>query len=110
MSATPHKSVNPSEQQSGPWPDPEWIERIRIGDVAAFEALVLHYTTRLGAYVYRCIGDRDITQEVVQDLFLWIWRNRHEWEIRGSLATYLYRSARNRALSYSRRQRLERRW
>ena len=95
---------------SGKYSDAEWIARIREGDRRAFEAFVRHYADHLCGFVYNTIGDTDATQQLVQDLFLWIWRNRHQWEIRGALTTYLYRSARNRAISHIRHERLERRW
>jgi RNA polymerase sigma-19 factor, ECF subfamily len=93
-----------------PFTDADWIARIRQGDHHAFESLVRHYGDRLCAFVYHNVRDAESTKELVQDLFLWIWRHRHEWEIRGALTTYLYRSARNRAVSHLRHAGLERRW
>jgi RNA polymerase sigma-70 factor (ECF subfamily) len=93
-----------------PYEELDWIARIRESDHAAFEALVRHYSDHLCAFVYNNTRDVEATKELVQDLFLWIWRHRHEWEIRGELTTYLYRSARNRAVSYMRHARLEQRW
>jgi RNA polymerase sigma-70 factor (ECF subfamily) len=105
---TPDRFASPADW--GIYSDAEWIARIRDGDRGAFEALVKHYADPLCGFVYNTIGDSDATQELVQDLFLWIWQNRLQWEIRGALTTYLYRSARNRAISYVRHERLERRW
>jgi RNA polymerase sigma-70 factor (ECF subfamily) len=93
-----------------PYGDADWVARIRESDRPAFEALVRHYADRLCAFIYNAIHDAEATHELVQDVFLWIWRHRHTWEVRGSLTTYLYRSARNRAVSYARHARLERRW
>jgi RNA polymerase sigma-70 factor (ECF subfamily) len=93
-----------------PFADAEWVARIRESDHAAFESLVRHYADRLCAFVYHSIRDVEATKELVQDLFLWIWRHRHEWDVRGGLTTYLYRSARNRAVSHVRHAGLERRW
>ena len=93
-----------------PYADSEWVARIRESDRAAFEALVRHYSDPLCAFIYNNTRDVEATKELVQDLFLWIWRHRHEWDVRGGLTTYLYRSARNHAVSYVRHDRLERRW
>jgi RNA polymerase sigma-70 factor (ECF subfamily) len=93
-----------------PFADADWVARIRQSDHAAFDALVRHYADRLCAFVYHSTRDVEGTKELVQDLLLWIWRHRHEWEIRGGLTTYLYRSARNRAISYMRHEGLQRRW
>jgi RNA polymerase sigma-70 factor (ECF subfamily) len=93
-----------------PYGDSDWVARIRESDRAAFEALVRHYSDPLCAFIYNNTRDVEATKELAQDLFLWIWRHRHEWDVRGGLTTYLYRSARNRAISYLRHARLERRW
>jgi RNA polymerase sigma-70 factor (ECF subfamily) len=93
-----------------PYSDADWVARIRESDHAAFEALVRWYSDRLCAFIYRSTRDVEATKELVQDLFLWIWRHRHEWDVRGGLTTYLYRSARNRAISYLRHHDLEQRW
>jgi len=103
-------SPRPQRNADAPYSDSDWVARIRESDRGAFEALVRHYADRLCAFVYTAIHDTEATHELVQDVFLWIWRHRHTWEIRGSLTTYLYRSARNRAVSHSRHARLERRW
>jgi len=71
---------------------------------------VRHYSDPLCAFIYNTTRDVEATKELAQDLFLWIWRHRHEWDVRGGLTTYLYHSARNRAISYMRHDRLERRW
>jgi RNA polymerase sigma-70 factor (ECF subfamily) len=93
-----------------PYNDSEWVTRIRESDHGAFEALVHWYSDRLCAFVYGSTRDVEATKELVQDLFLWIWRHRHQWDVRGGLTTYLYRSARNRAISYLRHDNLEQRW
>ncbi len=93
-----------------PYGESDWVARIRESDRAAFEALVRHYSDPLCAFIYNNTRDVEATKELTQDLFLWIWRHRHEWDVRGGLTTYLYRSARNRAISYLRHDRLERRW
>jgi RNA polymerase sigma-70 factor (ECF subfamily) len=103
------RSVN-SQLPDAPYSDLEWIDRIRASDVQAFEALVLHYSKKLCDFVFHSLGDAEATRELVQDLFFWVWRNRHEWQIRGGLTSYLYRSARNRAISHARHARVERDW
>ena len=98
--------VSPSDESR----DRGWIDAIRTGDAAAFEAMFRVYADGLCGFVYRFVGSRDEAQEQVQDLFLWIWDHRHEWEVAGTLKTYLYKAARNRALSRVRHQRVEQRF
>jgi len=44
---------------------------------------------------------------VIQDLFLQLWEQRHEWQPAVPLNIYLFRAARNRAIDHLRHQRVE---
>lgn len=85
-----------------------WIDGTRTGDYKAFDSIFAAYADPLCAYVYGLLQSRDDAQELVQDLFLWIWENRARWEVSGELRTYLYRAARNRAISTIRHRRVQR--
>jgi RNA polymerase sigma-70 factor (ECF subfamily) len=87
--------------------DRAWVAAIRAGDVAAFEAMYRAYKTPLGGYVQHLLGSREAAEEVIHDLFLRLWEQRELWEPPAALNTYLFRAARNRALSYLRHQRVE---
>jgi RNA polymerase sigma-70 factor (ECF subfamily) len=108
------RHVSPSSLGGGPL-DPkgiaarerELIGRTRAGEYEAFDTLFVAYADALCAYVYGLLQSKEDAQEVVQDLFLWIWEHRAEWQVPGELRTYLYKSARNRAISYVRHRRVE---
>lgn len=85
----------------------DWIDGTRAGDYKAFDAMFLAYAERLCAYACGLLRSREDAQEVVQDLFLSIWKNRERWDVPGQLRTYLYHSVRNRAISTIRRRRVE---
>ena len=84
---------------------PEWLERIRAGDAAAFEALFRALAPGLCALATRYIGSRAVAEEIVQDLFFDLWTRRAQLEIGQSLTSYLYVAARHRALNHLRRER-----
>ena len=88
-----------------PYRGPEWVERIRAGDEAAFEALFRALAPGLCALVTRYVASRAVAEEIVQDLFLEVWTHRAELSIDRSIAAYLYTSARNRALNHAKRER-----
>jgi len=87
-----------------------WVVAVRTGDAGAFEEMFTAYAARLAGFVWTYLSSEDECEEIVQDLFLWIWEHRFEWEVPGSLRTYLFRSAANRALSRLRHRRVERRF
>jgi len=85
------------------------VARIRHGDPSAFEAMYLAYYQPLCAFVARCIGERDRSEELVQDLFCRIWEGREAWRpAEATLRGYLFRAARNRALNDLKHRRRER--
>ena len=89
---------------------PEWIERLRQGDEAAFESLFRAFAPGLCGFVARYVDSRAVAEEIVQDLFLTIWRKRATLMIEQSVATYLFTAARNRAVNHLRHERIARRW
>jgi len=87
--------------------DRAWILRVRESDAAAFEEMFRGYGEALCGFVNGYVRSPDEAQELVQDLFLWIWEHRYEREVPGSLRNYLFKSARNRAISRLRHRLIE---
>lgn len=87
--------------------DAEWVRRIRSGDVAAYETLFRAVAPGLSAFLSRYIGSVAGADDLIQDLFLAVWTRRATLEVRGSLRTYLFIAARNRALNYLKHERVE---
>jgi RNA polymerase sigma-70 factor, ECF subfamily len=101
----------PSRQAArrGATPDPTdtlLVERIRTGDAAAFETLVRAHAASLSAFAYAYVDSRAVAEELVQDLFCWLWDHRFETPVPRSVRAYLFGSLRNRALNHLRHQRV----
>lgn len=60
---------------------------------AAFRALFREERDGLFRFLYRLTGNASDAEDLLQDTFLTIWRKRHQFEGRGSLAGYLRRTA-----------------
>jgi RNA polymerase sigma factor (sigma-70 family) len=77
-------------------------------DRDAFIRLFDHFAPRLNAYLQRQGLDSGAAEEVVQDVMATLWRKAALFDPdRSSLATWLYRVARNRRIDLKRRDRLE---
>lgn len=85
---------------------PQWMERIRHGDKGAFEALFEAYAPGLCAYLARYIHSRDEAEDVVQEIFFRLWRQREEIQIAGSISSYLFLAAKHRALDHIRHEKV----
>lgn len=105
--------LNPEQVPKAPRaPDPAardrlLVARIREGDLDAFDALFCAYRDDLGAFVQSIVRSREAAEEIVHDLFLRLWEGRDLWEFEGLVRAYLFRAARNRAISYLRHERAE---
>ena len=80
--------------------DSEIIRRIRQGDTGQFESLFRSSYVSLVRYAKTLIKDHDTAEEIVQDLFFRIWKDRERLQIESSLNGYLYRAVHNRCLHY----------
>jgi RNA polymerase sigma-70 factor (ECF subfamily) len=74
------------------------IEKVKTGDMVAFEQLFRKYYNELCGYAYQYFSDRDTVEDIVQDLFYKLWQKRERLEIRISFRAYLYRAVYNNTL------------
>lgn len=80
--------------------DSALVERIMAGDEDALAALYDRYAGMLYAMLMRILKDAHAAEEVLQDLFLQLWRSAAQFDpSRGSLPAWLLVIGRNRALS-----------
>ena len=86
--------------QPQPLPDSALIERMMAGDEAALSTLYDRYSAMLFGMLMRILRDQQAAEEVLQDMFLQLWRNAAQFDAkRGSLPAWLMVIGRNRAIS-----------
>lgn len=78
------------------------LKLIKQGDQIAFKHLFYQYMDSLERFVTYYIHDREKSQELVLDIFTYIWENRERFEIKLTLKAYLFQAARNKAFTYIR--------
>lgn len=76
------------------------VIKIKKGDIGAFEKLFRHYYEPLCRYAATFTKDNDASEEIVQELFYTLWKERGRLHVFLSVKSYLYRSVRNNALQY----------
>ena len=84
----------------GSYTDEQLIASLRNGDAGAFTEIYERYWDQLLAYTMRAIRRQPDAEDIVQELFVSIWRRRHELEIERALSTYLYNSVRYLAIRH----------
>ncbi len=95
-----------------PWPegkqptDAALMERISQQDSAALETLYDRYGKPVYSLVLRIAQQPASAEEIVQDVFLQLWRRADRFQItQGPLEPWLFTMARNRALDFLRLKR-----
>ncbi len=74
------------------------VERLRTGDTNALEILMDRYASRVYRLAHGITGNEADAEEVMQDVFLTIFRKIHTFEGRSALGSWIYRIATNAAL------------
>ncbi|PWU25062.1 MAG: hypothetical protein C5B48_03210 [Candidatus Rokuibacteriota bacterium] len=69
---------------------PEFLRRLRTGEVAAFEELVAAYQHRVFGVALRMLGSAAEAEEIAQDVFLRAYRALHDFRGDAKLSTWLY--------------------
>jgi RNA polymerase sigma-70 factor (ECF subfamily) len=67
------------------------------GEERAFQELVERYQTRLLNFIYRTIGDRDRAEDLVQEVFIRVYRHLHRFDRSKKFSTWAYTIASNLA-------------
>lgn len=86
------------------------MDQVRDGSAVAFEALLERLWAPLVRFAAWELGDADAARDVVQDSFMYVWRNRHGWRSLGSPRAYLFKIVRNGILDERRRGRTREKW
>jgi len=79
-------------------------QKIQKNDEYAFEELYKAAFKPLLYYACEIIGQQQLAEEVVQDVFLKIWKKRSLLSVRGSVKAYLFQSVHNHSLNTIRKQ------
>ena len=82
--------------------DLDIIKRIKRGDKEIFRKLFDIYYQRLYLYAKSYVEETSVSEDIIQDLFFYIWEKRKELIINSSVSSYLYRAVHNRSIQYLR--------
>ncbi len=84
--------------------DEELIARFQDGDAYAFDLLVRRYKDPLLNFIYRFIGDFIESEDIVQETFYRVYKNKHYYKEVAKFSTWIYTIAGNLAKTELRRR------
>src|ERR1700736_2879948 len=81
------------------------IERIAAGDKLAMRTLFARHQVRVFRFLHGILRDQSTAEDLLNDVFIDIWRQAGRFEGRSSVSTWMLAIARFKALSALRRPR-----
>jgi RNA polymerase sigma-70 factor (ECF subfamily) len=75
--------------------DAQLVQRHLAGDPQAFSAMVDRYQTRLLNFINRTIGDRERAEDLVQEVFIRVFRHVQRFDPTKKFSTWIYTIASN---------------
>ncbi|MDG5787348.1 RNA polymerase sigma factor [Evansella sp. AB-P1] len=70
-----------------------------------FEDLYFQYSDRIYSYILFMVGDKEIAEDLTQETFVKMYRNRDQFDGKSQFSTWVIRIARNCTIDYLRKQR-----
>lgn len=80
------------------------FNRMVEGDKEAFRFFFEKYYLNMVNLVNLYLHDSIMSEEIVQDIFIYLWEKREQIKIESSLKSYLLRASKNRSLNYIRNE------
>jgi RNA polymerase sigma-70 factor, ECF subfamily len=81
-------------------PDERLLEAYRAGDGKSLEVLVLRYAQPLYQFLYLYTFDRDETDDLIQDIWVKVWKHAERFDSSRSFKPWLFTIAKRTALDW----------
>lgn len=88
-------------------PDAALMLRVCRGHEPSFETLLARHRNQVVNHLHRLVHNRDIAEELAQDVFLRVYRFRNRYQPEAKFSTWLFRITTNVALNWRRDTRRE---
>ena len=76
------------------------LGQLAKGDHGSYQKLFHTYYSALCRFCVRYVRSREISEEIVQDVFIYLWEKREIINISISFKSYLYTAVRNKSINY----------
>jgi RNA polymerase sigma-70 factor (ECF subfamily) len=84
--------------------DAEALLQMSDGNVAAYRFLFDHHFTDLCNFLLIYLHSKELSEEIALEIFTFIWEKRQSLQIKASFKSFLFSSAKNRAISLYRKE------
>lgn len=86
--------------------DQKLYKEFLIGNMESFDKLVDKYRKTIVSFINTYIKEYDVSEDLAQDVFVYVLMNKKEYDFKYSMKTYFYTIARCRAINYLKRKKI----
>ncbi len=83
------------------------LQKLKEGDIHALEVIFNKHYSNLSRYLQLLFKNELLVEHIAQDIFIYLWENRENIQIRSSLEAYIYTAGRYKALNQLRNAKLQ---
>lgn len=84
------------------------VEKLISHDEKALFSFYKIYKTSLYNFIYKKLGDKQVSEELIQDVFLEFIESLRDFRYQCSVKTFLFTIARNKTIDYMRKKKIKR--
>jgi RNA polymerase sigma-70 factor (family 1) len=79
--------------------DTELVKLLKSSDYAAFTEIYNRYQSLLYIYAYKKMNDKEESKDIIQEVFIQLWKSRSDFQVYSTLSGYLYKVVLNKVLN-----------
>lgn len=84
--------------------DNEIIKLVQKGDKECYQEVVSRYQKKLFVYVYHLLGNKEETEDILQNVFIKTFNSIKHFDIKRKFSSWIYRIAHNESVNYLKRK------
>lgn len=84
--------------------DSELIECLKCKNPEVYKELVRRYSKRLSVYLYRLVGSKEESEDLLQNVFMKVYKHCADFNTSRKFSSWIYRIAHNEAVNYLKRK------
>ena len=81
--------------------------QLKNGDISSFKDIYVYYKPLLFSFSLRYLKNKEDSEEIVQEIFVQFWENRHKIDTSLSIKSYLFTITKNKIIDYFRKHKVE---
>ncbi len=85
--------------------DEQIVSTILNGDKDLYREIIRRYEKKLSRYLLKFLSDRDDMEDILQVIFIKVYKNLYGFDINKKFSSWIYRIAHNEAVNYLKKKR-----